>query len=118
MDFENYFYRQARNALDQTDLLQCFGSTTLTTLQATIVLAQYETQHAMFDRAWLTMCRVSWLIDAARLEDQESGANSMTTHDPGTISAVGKQGALYPSYAWAGVRLGCEDGTRYEGRPQ
>jgi hypothetical protein len=88
MDFENYFYRQARNALDQTDLLQCFGSTTLTTLQATIVLAQYETQHAMFDRAWLTMCRVSWLIDAARLEDQESGANSMTTHDPGTISAV------------------------------
>jgi hypothetical protein len=109
-DYSARFYHEARNYLERPGSEGMTNSSSLISLQATILIALYELRLAHFSQAWVTISRATWLSQLLQLHkldspDTSNCPASLPTVQPNLINSDELDGAR--TTLWAVVTLNC-----------
>ena len=126
-NLKEQFYKQARECVEDAEMEVSGGSMTIAALQSHILLALYEFKETLFQRAWASVSRATWLAQMLELHKMDPKGPSKRTNsiekylndtsDPAELKERGTTlWAAFSLHCFIGVGVGWNTGCMLDVR--
>lgn len=126
-NLKEQFYKQARECVEDAEMEMPGGSMTIAALQSHILLALYEFKETLFQRAWASVSRATWLAQMLELHKMDPKSPSKRTSsvekylndtsDPAELKERGTTlWAAFSLHCFIGVGVGWNTGCMLDVR--